>query len=548
MMSASRGTTALSTRIGRIIRAHAAAERTGIPVDEVLDGAADATDGGRGGGAGGRGGLTRRDAIRVVGAAGASAAFAMAAPLSAAAAKPAPSVAVVGAGLAGTRAAHWLWRTKGIASTVFEGSDRAGGRCYSLRGYFDDGIVVEHGGALINTDHNAIRSLASNLGLSLDVAHGGSYSGWVDRYWIDGRDYPYDDANDDWGAVYAAMKADLAAAPYCQTYDSHTTAGIALDEMTVDDWLATKVPGGLSSRFAKLMQSNAMAEYGLETSRQSALNLVYLLGWNAQNSLAPLNGADEKYVVRGGNDQLVTRMIEQLPAGTVRYGHELVAVKRNADGTVRLSFRTGGSTIDRTFDRVILALPFTTLRECDLGQSGFSALTRRAIGELGLGANAKVHVQLDRRPWVEQGFGGAAYTNRTGFQCGWDDTAAHPLPTGVYNFFPSGDQVMGWSGAPFGPAPAAQVSGLLAQLEPIFPGVTAAYSGKAYRDFWWANRWSRGAYTCQRPGQYTQLFGVGTTPEGNVHFAGEHTSVEYFGFLNGAVASGERAAKAVARA
>ena len=49
-----------------------------------------------------------------------------------------------------------------------------------------------------------------------------------------------------------------------------------------------------------------------------------------------------------------------------------------------------------------------------------------------------------------------------------------------------------------------------------------------------------------RPGQYTTLFGAGSTPEGNVHFAGEHTSVEYFGFLNGAVVSGERAAKAVA--
>ena len=250
--------------------------------------------------------------------------------------------------------------------------------------------------------------------------------------------------------------------------------------------------------------------------------------------------------MRGGNDQVVSRMLAELPSGAVRYGHRLVAVKRNADGTVRLSFQVGATTVDQTADRVILALPFTTLRDCDLTQSGFSPLKRRTIDELGLGANAKVHVQLSRRPWVEQGYGGATYTNRQGFQCGWDDTADHPLPTGVFNFFPSGDQVKAWSGAAFGPAPAAQVAGLLGQLEPIFPGVTAAYSGKAYRDFWWANPWSKGAYTCQRPGQYTELFGAGSVPEGNVHFAGEHTSVEYFGFLNGAVESGERAAKAVA--
>lgn len=550
MTATPRGTTPLTARIGSILRAHGEAERRGIPVDDVLGEAADARV--EASGAHERGSLppSRRDALKVAGIAGAGAALAMAAPMPAAAAAarpaPAPSVAIVGAGLAGTRAAHWLWRTKGIASTLYEGSSRAGGRCYSLRGFFDDGIVVEHGGALINTDHNAIRNLASSLGLSLDVVSGGSYMGWDDKYRIDGADYPYDDANADWGQVYQAMKADLAAAPYCQTYDVHTAAGVALDEMTVDEWLAAKVPGGLSSRFAKLMQSNVMAEYGLESHEQSALNLVYLLGWNSQNSLSPINGADEKYLVRGGNDQIVTRMIDELPANTVRYGHELVAVKRNADGTVRLSFKVGNQTIDKTVDRAILALPFTTLRECDLSQSGFSALTRRAIDELGLGANAKIHVQVSERPWVAQGFGGAAYTNPSGFQCGWDDTASHPLPVGVYNFFPSGDQVKSWSGVPFGTAPAAQVQNYLGQLEPIFPGVSAAYSGKAYRDFWWANRWSKGAYTCQRPGQYTQLFGVGSTPEGNVHFAGEQTSVEYYGFLNGAVTSGERAAKAVA--
>lgn len=555
MQATPRGTTPLSSRIGAILRAHGEAERRGMPVDEVLGEAAAARAEASGSSSSDTGRPksppSRRDALRVAGIAGAGAALALASspmPAAAAAAKPAPapSVGIVGAGLAGTRAAHWLWRTKGVASTLFEGSARAGGRCYSLRDHFDDGIVVEHGGALINTDHNAIRNLASSLGLSLDVVAGGSYMGWVDKYRIDGADYPYDDANDDWGEVYQAMKADLAAAPYCQTHDVHTAAGVALDGMTVDDWLAAKVPGGLSSRFAKLMQSNVMAEYGLESHEQSALNLVYLLGWNAQNSLSPINGADEKYVVRGGNDQIVSRMLAELPAGTARYGHELIAVKRNADGTVRLSFKVGNQTVDKTFDRVILALPFTTLRECDLSQSGFSSLTRRAIDELGLGANAKVHVQVSHRPWVEQGYGGAAYTNPSGFQCGWDDTASHPLPVGVYNFFPSGDHVKAWSGQPFGVAPAAQVQGLLAQLEPIFPGVTAAYTGKSYRDFWWANRWSHGAYTCQRPGQYTQLFGVGSTPEGNVHFAGEHTSVEYYGFLNGAVESGERAAKAVA--
>ena len=86
----------------------------------------------------------------------------------------------------------------------------------------------------------------------------------------------------------------------------------------------------------------------------------------------------------------------------------------------------------------------------------------------------------------------------------------------------------------------------LAQADAIFPGTRAAYTGRNYRDAWLLNPWSKGAYTCPTPGQYTTLFGVGKEREGNVFFAGEHTSDEYFGYLNGAVESGERAAKEVA--
>lgn len=534
---AGRGRTPLTTQVRRTLAAHEASARTGIPVDEVLGAARDASA---------RVEVTRRDAVRTAGLLAAGGVVAASAARPAAARAAAPEVVVVGAGLAGLRAAHWLWKVKGIASTVYEGSTRLGGRCWTLREHFP-GYVVEHGGALINTDHNAVRNLARSLGLTLDTVNGGSYEGWVDKYWIDGASYSYDAANADWGQVWLAVKNALKAAPYPQTYDSWTPAGRALDDMTVDQWLAANVPGGLSSRFAKLMRSNAVAEYGLDPGQQSALNFVYLLGWNGQNSLSPINGADEKYSVRGGNDQLVTRMVAELPAGTVHPGHRLTAVRALADGRVRLSFATGGATVEATAHRVVLAVPFTTLRDVDLSQAGLRPVTRQAVDELGLGANAKLHLGMRRRPWVEQGYGGAVYTDVSGFQCGWDDTADQPLPGGVLNLFPGGSQVSsGWSGPAFGVPTATQVSSYLAQVEPIFPGTTAAYTGVAYRDFWHANPWSRGAYTAQRPGQYTRVFGAGSTPEGSIHFAGEHTSTAYYGFLNGAVESGERAAKAIA--
>ncbi|MEU8261962.1 NAD(P)/FAD-dependent oxidoreductase [Micromonospora sp. NPDC048999] len=532
----SRGRTPLTSRLRATLAAHAESERTGIPVDEVIEMHA--------------AGLSRRKLLggaAVVGAAAVASAAGLPRPAAAAAAPtPPPSVTIVGAGLAGIRAAHWLYKVKGIRAAVYEGNSRIGGRCYSLRGFFDDGVVVEHGGAFINTDHNTIRSLANSLGLSLRTVNGGNQPPGGDKYWIDGAEYTYKDASADWRQVYQAFKAAQQAAPYPQRYDSYTAAGLALDNQTVNEWLDANMPGGLASRFAKLMQSDALAEYGLDPDQQSALNLIYLLGSNGPNSLSPIAGDDEKYTIVGGNDQLLTAMVGQLPAGTVTLDRKLVAVKANANGSATCTFQAGNKYTDVTSDKVILALPFTMLRECDLSKAGFSTVKMRSINEFDLGSNAKLHVQFTSRPWVAQGYGGSTYTNATGFQCAWDDTVNQPTSTGVLCEFPGGSQTKAWTGAAFGAAPAAQVTALLNQLEPIYPGITAAYNGKAYRDAWPLNPWSKGAYSAQKPGQYTRFFGIEAAREGNVHFAGEHTSIDYFGYLNGAVESGERAAKEVA--
>jgi monoamine oxidase len=42
--------------------------------------------------------------------------------------------------------------------------------------------------------------------------------------------------------------------------------------------------------------------------------------------------------------------------------------------------------------------------------------------------------------------------------------------------------------------------------------------------------------------------GIEPTPERNIHFAGEQTSINFQGFMEGAVRSGERAASEIAKA
>ena len=75
-------------------------------------------------------------------------------------------IAVVGGGLAGLVCAHRL-RQAGHRAIVHEASDRLGGRVWTIRDYFAEGQIAEHGGELIDSDHVAMRALVAELGLSL---------------------------------------------------------------------------------------------------------------------------------------------------------------------------------------------------------------------------------------------------------------------------------------------------------------------------------------------------------------------------------------------
>jgi monoamine oxidase len=244
-------------------------------------------------------------------------------------------------------------------------------------------------------------------------------------------------------------------------------------------------------------------------------------------------------------------MLQGLPAETVKQGYELVAVNVRSNGTYSLSFQHGNKTVEVAADHVVLALPFTALRRVDLSKSGLSRLKQRAIDELGMGQSAKIHVQVERKTWPPLGYAGATYTDWFGFCVAWDDSV--PLgPDGrpaLLVGYPGGSTVTNvLTRAAHGPAPVGDVRWFLDQIEPIFPGTTAAASsGLAYEDHWSRDPWHFGAYSFWRVGQYTTFAGYEGVQEGNIHFAGEHTDSENQGFLEGAVLSGERVAGEIVR-
>ncbi len=96
-----------------------------------------------------------------------------------------------------------------------------------------------------------------------------------------------------------------------------------------------------------------------------------------------------------------------------------------------------------------------------------------------------------------------------------------------------------------GPAPEPVVRQALDALEPIAPGIRQAVTGEAWLDAWQHDHWTGGSYAAFRPGQVTRFWGLLQQPVAGIVFAGEHTSTRAQGYLEGAVESGERAARQV---
>jgi monoamine oxidase len=488
--------------------------------------------------------ITRREFLRrgaVLGVAGATAlTFGPVASVRAAAA---PRIAVIGAGLAGLTCAYRL-KQAGYAATIYEASDRIGGRCWTIRDVFDQGQIAEHGGELIDQGHTAIRQLARELGFTLDNLLAGQLSGTEDFFRFDGAPYSFADATDDLKGIWQQIHNDVSAASYPTLFDNYTPRGFELDHLSITDYINAYVPvsakgydvgPGMQSKLGQLLDVAYNIEYGGECSVQSSLNLLYLLAYSGQGQLRIFGPSNEKYHVKGGNDQIPLALASLLD-GQIARGMELTAVAQNRDGSYSLSFRgQGKATI---VDRVVLALPFSMLRSVDYSRANFGALKDTAIRNLPMGTNSKLHVQFSERHWNVLGNNGNTLAD-TGYQNTWEVTRAQPGRPGILV-----DYTGGTIGASFGSGtPDSRARQFLAQLEPVLPGITGKYlPGKATVDFWTAYPWTRGSYSFWKVGQYTGFSGVEKLRRGKVHFCGEHTSQDFQGYLNGGVETGERVA------
>jgi monoamine oxidase len=491
--------------------------------------------------------LSRREFIAGAGKLAVGAAIAGVAPLARAVAAPAPqrpiTVGIVGAGLAGLACAYELQR-RGVAATLFDANDRVGGRCWSLRDFFP-GQVAERGGEFIDTPHKTLLGYINEFQLAVEDVD--KQPGEV-FYYFNGEHYPESRVVDEYRAFVPAMRRDLRTLSGEPTAANHTPADELLDRISLKQYLDSRDAGPL---IKSVIEQAYKAEYGLEIDEQSCLNFLLFIHADRRSKFTPFGiFSDERYHVISGNDRIAEGLRDRL-AGQIQLGMRLVGVVKTAAGRIELSFGQGAGTKHATFEAVVLALPFATLREVDLHDSlGLPDSKINAIQSLGYGTNAKMMIGFNGRPWVSLGSNGEAYSDLAHHQLTWE---TNPLGAGT-NRGVLTDYSSGRRGETLNPNNVQNEANLFLQdLDNVFPGALASARRGANRrilahlEHWPSNPLTQGSYTCYLPGQFTTIAGNEGTPVGNLYFAGEHANsfYEWQGFMEGAALSGIQAAEQI---
>jgi len=435
----------------------------------------------------------------------------------------APKVVVVGAGLAGLNTAYQL-KKAGIHAEVYEADGRTGGRVLTLKNILGPGLTTNMGGVFINSSHTEMLNLAKELEVELFDYEDEEEELGEEISFIGGQQYTGEQI---WNALLPFLSRITLDAGNAF---SNSAAAVHFDKLSIIDYMEQiGIDGWLKAYLDVLF----MMEMGLACEEQSALTFMAQLAFNAADETAMFDTHDERYFAKDGAQSIPDAIAAQLD-NQIHLSHALESVRSVGRGFVLNFLGSNGAAKAVKADIVVLAMPFSVLRNITL-QVELPPLKKQAIAELGYGTNSKIVAGFKEKLWRKQGFYGDVMTDKP-FQCTWDNTAFQPSETGGGLTFFFGGQ------AGFDLVENLDVPSLLSDLDLIFPDISQVYNGRHMFSAWPKSNLSLGSYSCYKPQQWTTFGKEVGKPVGNLFFAGEHCSVDYNGFMQGAVDSGHRVA------
>ena len=441
---------------------------------------------------------------------------------------PARRIVVLGAGLAGLAAAEELSKV-GHKVTILESRMRPGGRVYTLRKPFTDGLYAEAGAGRIPNTHALTLKYVKRFGLYLDPfwpESGSNVFLWRGKRQVVpfGKDVSLD-------GMSLNLTADERNVGLAGIEDKYLkTLQEKMRSLPPDAWPVSKM-----SELGEISLGNYLKQQGA-----SADAIQYLSQGFERDSLLDFIHDSLSHVVpklwkiRGGNDQLPYAMAK-IVYDKIRYGAEVVGIQQKDDGVV-INFTSAGKPQTIEADRVVCTLPFSVLRGIQV-EPAWPREKMRAIQEIYMGPVARVFAQTKTRFWEKDGRNGFATVDQP--MEVWSPTFNEPGKRGIVMSYIYEELAVKYSSM----SEKEQIHSSLDLYEQIHPGFKKEFES-ATTWSWLNDPYARGAYMVTLPGQFGTVVAHLATPVGRIHFAGEHTS-PWPGWMQGALHSGLRAAAEV---
>ncbi len=485
-------------------------------------------------------GATRRDFLRrgALAAAGISALRAQS-PTPLQATGRHKKVIVIGAGLAGLSAALELGEA-GHHVTIFEARERPGGRVWTLRSPFSDGLYAEAGAESFGDNHTYVQHWVKRFDLPVMPTH--SAGNLRSLYYLNGQRFVPGKTATEWPLNLPAAELKVSWRGLARKYVDPAVHDIG-DPLS-PDWPSREVLDKYDSvSFAEMLARRGASPETINLLR-AGYSDVWDNGTGPDSALCSLRdeaigrNMKEQVRIQGGNDQLPQAFAHKLEA-VIHYNAALVSIEHNFKG-VTATIEEHGRRNKISADYLICAIPFTVLRSVHVTPA-FSAAKQSAIGGLSYQSISRVFLQTKTRFWNADGLSGYAVTDLPVMTV-WDCSAGEPGEHAILESYMSGESARKIGSL----ADADRVKVALENVEKLFPGIRDQFEhGTSVA--WETEPWSRGGFAWFKRNQMSTLLPHVAGAEGRVFFAGEHTS-PWFGWMQGALQSGHRAAQEVNQA
>ncbi|MEO8705987.1 MAG: FAD-dependent oxidoreductase, partial [Kofleriaceae bacterium] len=201
-----------------------------------------------------------------------------------------PKIAVIGGGIAGLTASHFLGLA-GVRADVYEASMRSGGRMFT-QGGLPGGQLVELGGELVDSNHLVVPALCAQLGLQLDDLVEATDGLQQDIFFFNNAKLTETAIVNAFTPVAVKMQVNLLAS------EGEDDASVAeferIDAMSIPEWLSTEAGLPASSVIKELLEVAYREEYGLEVDEQSAWNMLFLIDSETPDPFRVFGDSDER--------------------------------------------------------------------------------------------------------------------------------------------------------------------------------------------------------------------------------------------------------------